>query len=94
LRHLVENAFLHLKCWRSTATRCAKNAASFPAVAPMHRHLDESPVTAPSSHAALAAESMPMCRNVLDTHHIGRFPDTLRPFQQITHSQMGFSRVF
>ena len=29
LRHLVENAFLHLKRWRSIATRYAKNIASF-----------------------------------------------------------------
>ena len=29
LRHLVENAFLHLKCWRGVATRYAKNTASF-----------------------------------------------------------------
>nr|WP_233575850.1 IS5 family transposase [Noviherbaspirillum saxi] len=29
LRHLVENAFLHLKRWRGVATRYAKNAASF-----------------------------------------------------------------
>ena len=29
LRHLVENAFLHLKHWRSIATRYAKNSASF-----------------------------------------------------------------
>jgi transposase len=29
LRHLVENAFLHLKRWRGIATRYAKNAASF-----------------------------------------------------------------
>ena len=29
LRHLVENAFLHLKRWRAMATRYAKNAASF-----------------------------------------------------------------
>ncbi|MEB3245765.1 MAG: IS5/IS1182 family transposase, partial [Vampirovibrionales bacterium] len=29
LRHLVENAFLHLKCWRGIATRYAKNSASF-----------------------------------------------------------------
>jgi transposase len=29
LRHLVENAFLHLKCWRGIATRYAKNTASF-----------------------------------------------------------------
>lgn len=28
-RHLVENAFLHLKRWRGIATRYAKNAASF-----------------------------------------------------------------
>ncbi|BBP00781.1 IS5 family transposase [Sulfuriferula nivalis] len=28
-RHLVENAFLHLKRWRSIATRYAKNVASF-----------------------------------------------------------------
>ena len=29
LRHLVENAFLHLKSWRGIATRYAKNTASF-----------------------------------------------------------------
>jgi transposase len=29
LRHLVENAFLHLKRWRSIATRYAKNTVSF-----------------------------------------------------------------
>ena len=29
LLHLVENAFLHLKIWRSIATRYAKNVASF-----------------------------------------------------------------
>ena len=29
LRHLVENAFLHLKRWRRVAARYAKNAASF-----------------------------------------------------------------
>ena len=29
LRHLVENAFLHLKRWRGIATRYAKNVASF-----------------------------------------------------------------
>jgi len=29
LRHLVENAFLHLKRWRGIATRYAKNAQSF-----------------------------------------------------------------
>jgi len=28
-RHLVENAFLHLKRWRGIATRYAKNATSF-----------------------------------------------------------------
>ena len=28
-RHLVENAFLHLKQWRGIATRYAKNANSF-----------------------------------------------------------------
>ena len=33
LRHLVENAFLQLKRWRGLATRYAKNAASFLAVA-------------------------------------------------------------
>lgn len=33
LRHLVENAFLHLKQWRGIATRYAKNAASFLAAA-------------------------------------------------------------
>ena len=33
LRHLVENAFLHLKRWRGIATRHANNTASFiPAV--------------------------------------------------------------
>ena len=31
LRHLVENAFLHLKRWRGIATRYAKCTASFPA---------------------------------------------------------------
>ena len=29
LRHLVENAFLHLKKWRGIATRYAKNVNSF-----------------------------------------------------------------
>jgi len=29
LRHLAENAFLHLKRWRGIATRYAKNTASF-----------------------------------------------------------------
>jgi transposase len=29
LRHLVENAFLHLKRWRGIATRFAKRSASF-----------------------------------------------------------------
>ena len=29
LRHLVENAILHLKSWRGIATRYAKNTASF-----------------------------------------------------------------
>jgi transposase len=29
LRHLVENAFLHLKRWRGIATRYAKRASSF-----------------------------------------------------------------
>lgn len=29
LRHLVENAFLHLKRWRGIATRYAKNPSSF-----------------------------------------------------------------
>ena len=29
LRHLVENAFLHLKKWRGIATRYAKNVSSF-----------------------------------------------------------------
>ena len=32
LRHLVENAFLHLKRWRGIATRYAKNSTSFLAV--------------------------------------------------------------
>ena len=29
LRHLVENAFLDIKCWRGLATRYAKNTNSF-----------------------------------------------------------------
>jgi len=29
LRHLIENAFLHLKRWRGIATRYAKNSKSF-----------------------------------------------------------------
>lgn len=29
LRHLVENAFLHIKQWRGIATRYAKNIRSF-----------------------------------------------------------------
>ena len=29
VRHLVENAFLHLKRWRGIATRYAKRASSF-----------------------------------------------------------------
>lgn len=29
VRHLVENAFLHLKCWRGIATWYAKNVLSF-----------------------------------------------------------------
>ncbi len=29
LRHLVENAFRHLKRWRDIATRYAKNLSSF-----------------------------------------------------------------
>jgi transposase len=29
LRHLIENAFLHLKRWRGVATRYAKRASSF-----------------------------------------------------------------
>jgi transposase len=29
LRHLVENAFMHLKRWRGIATRYAKNSSSF-----------------------------------------------------------------
>lgn len=32
-RHLVENAFLHIKQWRGIATRYAKNLSSFLAVA-------------------------------------------------------------
>jgi transposase len=31
MRHLVENAFLHLKRWRGIATRYAKHTASFAA---------------------------------------------------------------
>ena len=29
LRHLIENAFLHIKRWRGIATRYAKHSASF-----------------------------------------------------------------
>lgn len=29
IRHLVENAFLHIKQWRGIATRYAKNLSSF-----------------------------------------------------------------
>lgn len=36
LRHLVENAFLHLKHWRGIATRYAKNSASFLAAVQIH----------------------------------------------------------
>jgi len=32
IRHLVENAFLHLKQWRAVATRYAKNTSSFLAI--------------------------------------------------------------
>ena len=32
VRHLVENAFLRLKEWRSVATRYAKNASSYLAI--------------------------------------------------------------
>ena len=32
VRHLVENAFLHLKQWRSIATRYAKRSSSFLAI--------------------------------------------------------------
>jgi len=32
LRHLVENAILHLKGWRGVATRYAKRASSFLAI--------------------------------------------------------------
>ena len=37
-RHLVENAFLHLKQWRGIATRYAKNTSSFVAAVqnPLH----------------------------------------------------------
>ena len=35
IRHLVENAFLHLKRWRGIATRYAKNTASFLAAVQM-----------------------------------------------------------
>lgn len=36
LRHLVENAFLHLKVWRGIATRYTKNATSFLAAVQIH----------------------------------------------------------
>lgn len=32
IRHLVENAFLHLKAWRGVATRYAKRTYSFLAI--------------------------------------------------------------
>ena len=32
IRHLVENTFLHLKQWRSVATRYAKRSSSFLAI--------------------------------------------------------------
>ena len=32
IRHLVENAFLHLKQWRGVATRYAKRSSSFLAI--------------------------------------------------------------
>jgi transposase len=32
IRHLVENAFLHLKQWRGVATRYAKKSSSFLAI--------------------------------------------------------------
>ncbi len=35
LRHLVENAFLHLKPWRGITTRYAKKASSFLAILPI-----------------------------------------------------------
>ena len=35
LRHLVENAILHLKQWRGIAARYAKNTASFLAAIPI-----------------------------------------------------------
>ena len=50
LRHLVENAFLHLKRWRGVATRYAKNSASLPCCYPhqMYRSLGEYLVTTAS----------------------------------------------
>lgn len=36
LRHLIENAFLHLKRWRGIATRYAKNSSSFLAAVQIH----------------------------------------------------------
>lgn len=35
IRHLIENAFLHLKRWRGIVTRYAKNTASFLAAVPI-----------------------------------------------------------
>lgn len=32
IRHLVENAFLHLKAWRGVATRYAKRTSSYLAI--------------------------------------------------------------
>ena len=36
LRHLLENAFLHLKRWRGVATRYAKTTTSFLAAVQIH----------------------------------------------------------
>jgi transposase len=49
-RHLVENAFLHLKRWRGIATRYAKNLASFRGCRanPLHCPMGRNLVTTPS----------------------------------------------
>ena len=51
LRHLVENAFLHLKRWRGIATRYVKNSAFLPRRSPhpLYRFMGSHLVTTLSS---------------------------------------------